>query len=278
MTQRVEKILQHLKSQPTKGRIYILITGTSRGIGYELVKQYINHDPCNCVIATGRNCANVGKLKKLKELYGDQVILEDMDVSDERSIIRAKERIRNITDNIDILINNAGISNDTHPWEGILTADTDEMMRILKTNTVGTHLVTKHFFSLMNNKDVQNVVLNVSSGLGSIYGIKDRLIKRRFGEKGMPYSYCVSKAGVNMVTRCYGFELGRKYNIIFCTLSPGWVNTDMGSSYGKRKSNKMQSMISVEYCAASIIKFIKNMDMDTHNGMFYDYKNNSVPF
>ena len=65
-------------------------------------------------------------------------------------------------------------------------------------------------------------VMNVSSWLGSISG----------KQNGGNYSYCASKAALNMLTRTFAYDVIRD-GITAIMVNPGWVQTDMGGSRAK---------------------------------------------
>ena len=90
----------------------ILITGCSRGIGLGLVKEYISQG--FRVIATCRNPSQAIELTEVLKKNGQREPLA-LDVSSLDSIEKCKVQITKENDSIDILINNAGISNKDHP-------------------------------------------------------------------------------------------------------------------------------------------------------------------
>ena len=83
----------------------ILITGTSRGIGLELARQYAARD--ERVFATYRTPSAA-----LKALESVRVTLIPLDVADPASIEAAYHAVNAQTDSLDVLINNAAISNE----------------------------------------------------------------------------------------------------------------------------------------------------------------------
>jgi len=86
---------------------YVLITGANRGIGLELVKQFLKED--YIVIACSRNLEKAKSLEKLWEKNKTHLHIVKMDVGDRNSIVEAFNDVCAITKKLDILINNAGI-------------------------------------------------------------------------------------------------------------------------------------------------------------------------
>lgn len=190
----------------------ILITGANRGIGLELVRQYLDR-PDIRILATCRQPEQAAALQTLAQKQPDRVIIVPLDVSDPASVQTAAQLVAAQTDALDVLINNAGI-NRPGSEQTLTTMDADVMTHILRVNTVGPLLVVQAFVDLLADNAK---ILNVSSQMGAFTA-------------GLPsgsYGYRASKAGLNMITRCMASDLGPR-GITTITLHPGWVQTDMG--------------------------------------------------
>jgi len=122
------------------------------------------------------------------------------------------ETIKNKFNNIDILVNNAGIAIDT-PFED---KTINNFRKILDVNLIGTFLVSKYVYTIMN----KGVIINISSTNG---------IDTTYPES---LDYDASKAGVISLTH----NLATQYapNIRVNAICPGWVNTDMNSELDKK--------------------------------------------
>jgi NAD(P)-dependent dehydrogenase (short-subunit alcohol dehydrogenase family) len=188
----------------------VLITGANRGIGLELVRQYLGRG--DRVFAA---CRDPERAEHLRGLGGpDRLTVTAMDVADEQSIREACKAVRAQTDGLDVLVNNAGIY-----WkgrDGLTTFDVTEMLEVFRVNSVGPLVVVREFLDLLRRGNAPRVA-NVSSEMGSI-GRK---------HSGSEYGYSASKAALNMITRLLSFDL-RRDGIVVVTLHPGWVKTDMG--------------------------------------------------
>lgn len=194
----------------------ILITGTNRGIGLEMVRQYAQR-PNTLIFAACRNPSEAAELNALASQYPGRVIVIQLEVTDQESISAAAEKVAGKVDGLDLLINNAAI-NPSRPKQlfGEMTAEM--MLSILHVNSVAPLMVVQAFAALLK-AGVQAKVVNISSGLGSM--------TRKL--TGGLYGYSPSKAALNMVTRGLAADL-KPYGITTISLHPGWVQTDMGSA------------------------------------------------
>ncbi|KAM4572276.1 C-signal isoform 2-T2 [Odontesthes bonariensis] len=205
----------------------VLITGSNRGIGLQMVKELAksNNRPAT-IIATARNPAASTVLHKLSRTY-PAVHIVTLDVGSEHSISSAVEEVHCIVGNngLNCLINNAAIGFSTN----INSVTPEAMMRTFQVNSVAPLFVTKAFLPLLQTAAAKSIgmgihraaVINVSSILGSI--------ELNCGDF-KSYAYRTSKAALNMVTRCLAADL-RSDGILCMSLHPGWVKTDMGGPH-----------------------------------------------
>ena len=193
----------------------IFITGSNRGLGLEFTKQYLELG--NQVIASCRNPSKAESLNKLINKYSDKITLIQLDVTNEEQRNKAFDEIKNQFSSIDILINNAGVkSGDGKNLYHLGDIHKENFMKIIEINTLAPLLMSEKFLPLLSkSKDAK--IINVSSKNGSI-------TKRK--QKGK-YSYCVSKAALNMVTKILSNDLHEK-GITVLSIEPGWIQTDMG--------------------------------------------------
>lgn len=275
--QRLSRLLNQLKPSFTsnnKNIKYVLITGCSRGIGYGLVENLLTAKQGKYyVIASCRSPHKQDKLRSLLSKYPQNSSLIPLDISCEESIIKAMSRILAITNHIDILINNAARSVSNHPYESVLDFDATEMLQVFKTNVIGTALLVKTYIDLLKSDDncEATKVINISSELSSLTKAFNGFQSGN-DNRMTTTSYRLSKCSLNMLTRLQAGELGQTYNIIFVAVNPGWVKTDMGSTKGRIPP------VTVQQSVNGIVNIMENMNMETHNGQFMDFKSQIVPF
>lgn len=197
----------------------LLVTGANRGLGLELVRQYLD-EGWNAVACCRAPDAADG-LHALASGAGDRLCIESMDVNNADEITAVAKALDGAP--IDLLINNAGIvdSYGTGVAEGnddpdLKNYDHEFWLEILNTNVVAPGRVTGEFADNVAASDRKLVVM-MTSGLGSIANTW----------QGGRYAYRTSKAGLNMLTRSAGEWLEAR-GITVIAIAPGWTRTELG--------------------------------------------------
>ncbi|AXX91611.1 short-chain dehydrogenase [Malaciobacter molluscorum LMG 25693] len=182
----------------------IWIIGASSGIGLELVKIWL--DKGHNVIVSARSATKSKELMSLLYSYNEKLILLNLDVSDEASIIDALEKIQSQNLKIDLLFYNAAVYNafDLDNWN---IKDFEQMINI---NYLGAIRVIKILKSFFENQDYAKWVFNCS--LSSDFGL--------------PYggAYSASKAALVNILQSIQPELKTK-QIDLQIINHGFVNT-----------------------------------------------------
>lgn len=199
-----------------------LITGGNKGLGYETARRL--KEEGHKVYIGSRN-EERGK-KAASELNIDYI---QLDITDEKSVENAKKTLLHKEGKVDVLINNAGVSNVFKSPEDTTAID---MEQLYDTNVFGIVRMMNHFIPLLE-KSNQPVVVNVSSGLGS-FGMVNDLNKEESKVKTLAYSS--SKSAVTMLTVQYAKSL---LDMQINAADPGATDTDLvGDSSNNAKSVK----------------------------------------
>ena len=222
----------------------ILITGGNRGIGLGLVRQYLARG--EWVFATARQPQAATELQNLRQQYPDTLSIVQLEVTDAVSITASVEAVRAQTDALDILINNAGINPD-RPQQNFGKVKAEAMLHVLNVNAVAPLMVVQAYHDLLT-AGTNPCLVNVSSQMGS-------LTRKTSGGE---YSYCTSKAALNMVTRALAGDL-RGAGVITITVHPGWVQTDMGGSH---------ATLTPQESALGMLDLIDNLSAQDNGGFF----------
>lgn len=227
----------------------VLITGTNRGIGLALVKEFLKRDAM--IFAA---CRNPETASELQALTSEKLCLIALDISDASSIAASVQAVKAQTEKLDILINNAGIypKADASANEfGKL--DAQVLNHILETNSIAPVIVTQAYLELLQHG---SKVLFVSSKMGSI---------TLAGTSG--FGYRMSKTALNMAVRIMAQVLAPK-GISLITTHPGHVATDMGGA---------GAAVSPVESAQGLIRLLDNLSPE-QAGHFYNYTGEELPW
>ena len=221
----------------------IMITGASRGLGLEFARQFYSEE-CR-VIATCRNPKKANELNSI----GD-IDVHSLDVTDDKSVTTLADKLRG--ENIDILINNAGVIGQR---DGFGRIDYDIWAETMDTNVFGPMRVAEAFRDNVMNSEKKQMIF-ITSRMGSI-------------TEAVPnaYVYRSSIAALNMAVKCLSAELEQQ-GLIAVLFHPGHVQTDMGGQAAPVTPQK-----SIEGMKNQIVAL-------THddNGRFLSYDGHQIPW
>ncbi|MDP8889353.1 MAG: SDR family oxidoreductase [Thermoproteota archaeon] len=228
-----------------------LVTGSNRGIGFEIAKQLAIKDIE--VILTSRNSANGdAAVRRLARNGIKKVVSMELNISNQVSVDSLLDKVEKTFGRLDILVNNAAILIDREDVTGS-NADLEAVKTTLETNLIGAWRMCKAFIPLMKKYGYGRIV-NISSGAGEFEYMAT--------SGGYWPAYSVSKASLNALTVMLASEL-KGTNILVNAVCPGWVRTDMGGSNAPR---------SVEEGAATPVWLATLSDGSSTGHNFFDKK------
>ena len=203
----------------------ILVTGASRGIGNNIVRSLANN---NIVIANYNK--SVEQAIKLKEDMQEKQVDIDIikaDVSNREEVNSMVSTIIEKYGKIDVLINNAGISQYK-----LFTDISDEDWDIVMNNNLKSVFITTQevLKSMISRKE--GLIINISS----VWGVTGA---------AMEVAYSTSKAGIIGLTKSLAKELGPS-NIRVNAIAPGIINTEMNNKFSKEEIDNIKEEIPLE--------------------------------
>jgi NAD(P)-dependent dehydrogenase (short-subunit alcohol dehydrogenase family) len=245
-----------------------LVTGANQGIGLQIAKDLVAH---GFTVLVGSRDFERGEAAA-KEVGPDARALQ-LDVTNRASITAAAERVRNEFGRLDVLVQNAAISNTRKlPGQSIeeyakttrpSNVSLDEMRAVWDTNVFGVLAVYQAMLPLLRETPGARIV-NVSSGVGSLTTNSDPAFPHRaiFGPV-----YPASKTALNALTLAMALELdpeGIKVNAV----SPGFTKTNLNGYAGTE---------TVEEGAREAVR-VALLGRDGPTGRFTRWQNENIPW
>jgi NAD(P)-dependent dehydrogenase (short-subunit alcohol dehydrogenase family) len=244
------------------------VTGANQGIGLRIAKDLVPH---GFVVLVGSR--NFEKGQTAAKSVGTDAHAVQLDVTDHKSIAAAAQRVRNEFGRLDVLIQNAAISNTRKlPGQSIeayakttrpSNVSLDEMRAVWDTNVFGVLAVYQAMLPLLREAPHARIV-NVSSGVGSLTTNSDPTFAHRsiFGPV-----YPASKTALNALTVAMSLELepeGIKVNAV----SPGFTKTNLNGYAGTE---------TVEEGAREAVR-VALLGPDSPTGTFTRWENQVIPW
>ena len=195
------------------GRV-ALVSGGNRGIGLGVCRRLAEE---GLTVILGSRDEERGR-RAAEKLPGG-VAVRQLDVADAGSVERLAASIENDFGRLDVLVNNAAISNDE--GQSGAEADLDRVKEALEANLFGAWRLSQAAIPHMRRGGYGRIV-NVSTGLAALEDMGG----------GSP-GYRISKTSLNALTRILASEL-RGTGILVNAVNPGWVQTDMGGANANR--------------------------------------------
>ncbi|MET3036332.1 SDR family oxidoreductase [Chryseobacterium sp. NRRL B-14859] len=186
----------------------IIVTGASRGIGYDTVLEFSKNNK-NKIIAISRDMARLEELKqRCNENYGNEIHVISHDITDDQN--KLKNELKDY-ENIDILINNAGLLINK-PFLDLSIEDWQETFNV---NLFGVVKIIQCVFDKIVKSKYAHIV-----NIGSMGGIS---IAQKF--EGLS-AYSGSKSALANLTECLAEEF-KDYKVSINCLCLGAVDTEM---------------------------------------------------
>lgn len=180
-----------------------LVTSSAKGIGKALIIELAKNN-YDVIITYNKSKDEAFNLDKyIKDNFSVNSMIIKCDITNEKDIINMKNKVLERYKHLDLLINNAAYAQDNY----IFDKTKEEFMKVLEVNVVGTFLVIKYLYDLIEN----GIIINISS--------TDAV--DTYSEMNIDYS--ASKAAVNSITKTFDLVFP---NIKVIGVMPNWTNTE----------------------------------------------------
>ncbi|KAI1318402.1 NAD(P)-binding protein [Xylariaceae sp. FL0255] len=202
----------------------VLISGGNRGIGLETVKALLESINASYHIYMGSRDESKGStIAKTLPTAGENTVQAiQLDITSPESVSAAVSRVKAEQGRLDVLINNAGVNDETIPDLKV------KMLTMYDINVVSVARMMDSFQDLLlvqpSEGKIQKRIINVTSSMGSI--------KERYDPAASTYlqpytAYRCTKAAQNMLTACTAYDLKDK-GVKVTAFNPGWAATELG--------------------------------------------------
>jgi NAD(P)-dependent dehydrogenase (short-subunit alcohol dehydrogenase family) len=222
-----------------------LVTGANKGIGYEIAAQLAAQGMT--VVIGARDTQR--REEAAKALQVESVAL---DVTDAASVQAAAKEIEARFGQLDVLVNNAGITGGSYATPSQI--DLDIVRQVFETNFFGVIAVTNAMLPLLSKSPAARIV-NVSSTVGSFASMTDP--NSPLASLPASATYPVSKTALNALTVQYAKELD---GILVNSVCPGYCATDLNNHGGFRTPAQ----------GAAIAVKLATLGADGPTGSFFD--------
>ena len=236
----------------------VILTGSTGGIGGAILETLYNSNAN--IIATG---TNQNKLDKIKEKFS-KVTTKNFDILEHNSIEKFVDECSEIFHNkIDVLINNAGVTNDNLT----IRMKLNEWNRVINLNLTSTFIISKNVIKKML-KNKNGKIINVTSVVGHTGNIGQA-------------NYAASKAGLIGMSKSLALEYGKK-NIKINCISPGFIKSEMTDKINDNFKETLFEKISLErfgtpedvanaalFLSSDLSNYITGETIHVNGGMYF---------
>lgn len=218
-----------------------LITGGARGIGKQTALT-LAQEGYNIALNYREESEELLNTKKQIEEHNVKCLLVQGDVSNFEDCERFVKEIINEFGKIDVLVNNAGITNDML----LMRMKKEDFTKVIDVNLVGTFNVTKNVIQYMMKARFGRII-NISSVVGVA------------GNAGQT-NYAASKAGIIGFTKSLAKEVASR-NILVNAVAPGFIETNMTNKLKDSQKEEIAKNIPLKRMGtpedvANVVKFL----------------------
>tara|TARA_B100000768_G_scaffold138348_1_gene129486 strand:+ start:1197 stop:1910 length:714 start_codon:yes stop_codon:yes gene_type:complete len=213
----------------------VAVIGSSGAIGSAFISSYLEDETIENIISFSRS-SPASPNKRVKHFC--------IDIEDEASIEEAAVNLNGLM--LDEIIIASGLLHTENfgPEKSIKDLKAENILKVLKVNTVGPAIIGKYFLPLLN-KDSKSVMAFLSARVGSISENK----------LGGWYSYRASKSALNQIIKNFSIEVKRSNpNAVIIGLQPGTVESKFSEPF--KKNVKEGNLFSAEYSVGMLKKVV----------------------
>lgn len=232
----------------------VVITGADRGLGLAMTAQLAER---GCVVFAGQFMPDWPELHDVAKHYPEQIRIVPLNVASLESVQAAALLVKQQTDQVDMLINNAGVNSLSRTQMIADGIDYDEMHRLYDINSLGALRMVQTFLPLLAHGGLKRLCF-VSSEAGSVGRAR----------RDAWYCYMMSKAALNMGVKILFNDL-RPKGYAFRLYHPGGIKSYIGGTGVKGNKGGMEPEEAAVPALAYFLGDVENEDelvMRDHKG------------
>jgi NAD(P)-dependent dehydrogenase (short-subunit alcohol dehydrogenase family) len=233
------------------------VTGADRGLGFALGAEMLKQD---WQVFAGQHMPEWPDLSALAAQYPKTLHIVPLEVRSVESVKAAAKDVAELTNHLDVLINNAGVHSPTTLRAIREPQDYAEMQRMYDVNALGPLRVTETFLPLMERGSLKRLCF-ISSEAGSIAR----------SERTAEFGYCMSKAALNMAVKILSNDLSPS-GYTFRVYHPGWIRSYMSGV------KNMEATFEPEEAAAKAIPILLGQRENEGELVLLDYEGKEWPW
>ncbi len=206
----------------------VLVTGSARGIGYKIA-EFLGKSGYKVIMCATKPTLPEEMRDSLDVLGCDYEYIQ-CDITNKEQVDKLYEYIENNCGALDALVNNAGVAPTVRM--DILETTEESFDRVIGINLKGTYFMCQRFANMMvkakkNSEDYTPRIVNISSCSA-------------YTSSTMRGEYCISKAGISMVTQLFADRLA-EYDIPVFEVRPGIIKSDMTAGVLKKYEEMIEN-------------------------------------
>lgn len=213
----------------TMASTIVLVTGANQGIGLAIAKKLATEQKGYHIIMTGRRKNAIEEAAKTLQDQGLPVEPLVMELTSDESIAAAAKYVGEKHGHLDVLINNAAISNAPASADGKPLSKREEFLQIFNTNVAGVEAVTDAFLPLLEKSTQTKRIVFMGSRIGSLTAKADVNSRAR----SLPWRpYTISKTAEHMLALFYAAMFDGKDDWKVNVSCPGFCATNLNNHAG----------------------------------------------
>ena len=206
----------------------VLVTGSARGIGYKIA-ELLGTNGYKVIMCATKEALPEETVKTLDDAKCDYDYIQ-CNITNKNHVERLYNYINEKYGRLDALVNNAGVAPEVR--NDILEATEESFDRVLGINLKGTFFICQKFANMMieMKKKLENYnprIINISSCSS-------------YASSVMRGEYCISKAGISMVTQLFAHRLA-EFDIPVFEVRPGIIKSDMTAGVLKKYEEMIEN-------------------------------------